>query len=61
MAGSIISIYKEHWNSFRYCLFVLICFYTVFTLSDAYGMIAKYNVSALKKTWYKVFKTRLTT
>ncbi len=49
MAGSIISIYKEHWNSFRYCLFVLTCFYTVFALSDVYGMIAEYNVACFKK------------
>lgn len=49
MAGSIISIYKEHWNSFRYCLFVLTCFYTVFALSDVYGMIAEYNVTRFEK------------
>lgn len=49
MAGSIISIYKEHWNSFRYCLFVLTCFYTVFALSDVHGMIAEYNVTRFEK------------
>ena len=49
MAGSIISIYKEHWNSFRYCLFVLTCFYTVFAMSDVHGMIAEYNVTRFEK------------
>ena len=45
MIGTLISIYKENWNTFRYCLFVLTCFYTVFTLSNVDGLIAKYNVA----------------
>lgn len=49
MVGSTISIYKENWNSFRYCLFVLTCFYTMFALSNADGWIAKYNISQYKK------------
>lgn len=57
MAGSIISIYKEHWNSFRYCLFVLTCFYTVFALSDVYGMIAEYNVTRFEKDLVQSIQT----
>lgn len=49
MAGSIISIYRESWNSFRYCLFVLTLFYTLFALSGVDSRIAKYNVSQLEK------------
>lgn len=49
MVGSTISIYRENWNSFRYCLFVLTCFYTVFALSNADGLIAKYNVAQFEK------------
>lgn len=45
MIGCTISIYKENWNSFHYCLFVLTCFYTVFSLSNVDSMIAKYNVA----------------
>lgn len=49
MAGSIISIYKENWNSFRYCLIVLTCFYTVFALSGTDSFIAKYNVAQFEQ------------
>lgn len=49
MVGSTVSIYKENWNSFRYCLFVLTCFYTVFALSNADGLIARYNVAQFEK------------
>lgn len=49
MVGSTVSIYKESWNSFRYCLFVLTCFYTVFALSNADGFIARYNVAQYEK------------
>ncbi len=49
MVGSTVSIYKENWNSFRYCLFVLTCFYTIFALSNADGWIAKYNISQYEK------------
>lgn len=45
MVGSTISIYRENWNSFRYCLFVLTCFYTVFALSGVDTKIARYNVT----------------
>lgn len=44
MIGSTISIYNENWNSFRYCLFVLTCFYTGFALSNIDTHIARYNV-----------------
>lgn len=54
MAGSTISIYKDSWNSFRYCLFVLTCFYTVFALSGADSIIAKYNVKQFEKAFVKV-------
>ncbi|MDE6625333.1 MAG: DUF4173 domain-containing protein [Lachnospiraceae bacterium] len=49
MAGSIISIYKDNWNSFRYCLFVLTLFYTVFALAGVDSRIARYNVSQMEK------------
>lgn len=49
MAGSLISIYKENWNSFRYCLFVLTCFYTALALANVDGQIAKYNVAQFEK------------
>lgn len=45
MAGSIVSVYKDSWNSFRYCLFVITCFYTVFAISNVDGRIAEYNVA----------------
>ncbi len=51
MVGSTISIYKENWNSFRYCLFVLTCFYTIFALSNADGLIARYNVAQFEKAF----------
>lgn len=49
MVGSTISIYRKNWNSFRYCLFVLTCFYTVFALSNTDGRIAEYNVTQYEK------------
>lgn len=49
MAGSILSIYKENWNSFRYCLFVLTCFYTIFSLSRTDNIIAAYNTAQFEK------------
>lgn len=49
MIGSTISIYKESWNSFRYCLFVLTCFYTVFALSNVDTHIARYNVKQFEQ------------
>ena len=51
MVGSTVSIYKENWNSFRYCLFVLTCFYTIFALSNADGLIARYNVAQFEKAF----------
>lgn len=45
MAGSTISIYRENWNSFRYCLLILTVFYLVFSLSGVHGRIARYNVA----------------
>lgn len=53
MAGSILSIYKEGWNTFRYCLFVLTCFYTVFTLSNVDAKIANYNIAQFKQVLEK--------
>lgn len=44
MTGSTISIYKENWNSFRYCLLFLTVFYLIFALSGVHGRIARYNV-----------------
>lgn len=49
MAGSVLSIYKENWNSFRYCLFVLTCFYTIFSLSRTDNIIAAYNTAQFEK------------
>ncbi len=49
MAGSIVSIYKDSWNSFRYCLFVITCFYTVFALANVDGKIAEYNVAQFER------------
>ena len=49
MAGSIVSIYKDSWNSFRYCLFVITCFYTVFAMANIDGRIAEYNVAQFDK------------
>ncbi len=49
MAGSILSIYKENWNSFRYCLFVLTVFYAIFALSRTDNIIAEYNTAQFEK------------
>ena len=51
MAGSTISIFKDDWNSFRYCLFVLTCFYAVFALVNVDGRIADYNVAQFEAAW----------
>lgn len=48
MAGSMISIYKETWNSFRYCLFIVTIFYSTFAFCNVDANIAKYNVSAFE-------------
>lgn len=45
MAGSLISIYKQGFNTFRYCLFVLSCSYTLLALSSADSLIGTYNVN----------------
>jgi len=45
MAGSLISIYKQEFHTFRYCLFVLSCFYTLLALSSADSRIGTYNVN----------------
>lgn len=49
MAGSTISIYREGWNSFRYCLFLLTCLYLVLALSNVDGRIANYNVAKFEQ------------
>lgn len=49
MVGSTISIYREGWNSFRYCLFLLTCLYLVLVLSNVDGRIAKYNVAKFEQ------------
>lgn len=56
MAGSIISIYKENWNAFRYCLFVMTCCYTVFAIGNVEGRIADYNVAQFEEALQKVEK-----
>ncbi|MCM1158312.1 MAG: DUF4173 domain-containing protein [Bacteroidales bacterium] len=61
MAGSIISIYRENWNSFRYCLFVLTCFYTVFAFSDIDSRIAEYNVAQFEKDIHSAVNAETTT
>ncbi|MBO5087926.1 MAG: DUF4173 domain-containing protein [Lachnospiraceae bacterium] len=57
MAGSLISIFKEKWNTFRYCLFVLTCFYTVFALANVDKQIAKYNVAQFEKSLPEIAHT----
>lgn len=54
MAGSTISIYRENWNSFRFCLFILTCFYIVFALSGVDGWIAGYNVAQFETALQKI-------
>ncbi len=53
MAGSLISIYKDNWNHFKFCLFVIACFYTVFALANVDGRIAEYNVNQFEKALQK--------
>lgn len=48
MAGSTVSVYKEDWNSFRYCLPIVTVFYLVFALSGVDQRIAEYNVAQFK-------------
>lgn len=49
MVGTTISIYKTEWNSFRYCLVVLTCMYTLFAISGTDIWIGKYNVGQFEK------------
>lgn len=56
MTGTLISIYRKNWNTFRYCLFVLTCFYTCFALSNVDYVIAKYNVHQFVCAWEEEYQ-----
>lgn len=49
MAGSTISIYKTDWKMFKYCMVVVVCFYTIFALAGVDSHIAKYDISRFEE------------
>lgn len=59
MAGSVISIYKDDWNHFKFCLFIITCFYAIFAISNVDGRIAEYNVAQFENALQKAEKDSL--